>query len=415
MRDIYTGIDIGSDSIKIVVCEFFLGKYNVLASTSVRTAGVKKGMIIDPEMVSNSLKLAIKEIEPSLGVKIDKAIVTVPTNNRKLSIVSGTYDITDSINGVTGKDITEVLKSALYGKISEKEALITTIPISFCIDDKLTFIDPKGQKGEKMEVKAVIATAPKKHLLNLIKVFKTCNISIVDYCFASIGSYYEAKNKELDSLLGAVINIGSETIDVSIFNKGILIKNEIIELGSKNIDKDISYIYGINNSTSKTLKEKFAVCARRYADVNDVIEVETNDGSKININQYEISEVVESRVVELLKLAKKLTNDLTKRKIGYIIVTGGISELTGFSYVVENTLGITSTTMNMTTLGIRDNKYSSASGIIKFFHEKLELKNQKISFFTDEQLNNIMNNKKSIVKESNDTLVSKVFGYFTNN
>ena len=118
----------------------------------------------------------------------------------------------------------------------------------------------------------------------------------------------------MDKSLGAVINIGSDKIDVSIFNKGIIIKEENIDLGSKNIDKDISYIYGVDLTTSRTLKENFAVCSRRYADVNDVLEIETKSGDKIIINQYEISEVVESRVVELLKLAKKQINNLTKEK-----------------------------------------------------------------------------------------------------
>jgi len=415
MRNIYTGIDIGSDSIKIVVSEFALGKYNVLASTSVRTSGIKKGMIIDPEVVANSLKLGVKELEPSLGVKIDKAVITVPSNNRSFKVVTGTTDISECIDGVGGNEVVYALKDAIYGQIPENEELVTVIPISFSIDDSVAIPDPKGRKGKILEVKTVIATVPKKHLHNIMKVFKLSNIEVADVSFGSIGDYFESRTKETDNKLGAIINIGAETIDVSIFNKGILIKNEIIDLGSKNIDKDISYVYGIDNATARTLKEKFAVCSRRYADVNDVIEIETKNGEKIVVNQYEISEVIESRVIELLKLAKKQINNLTKRKISYIIVTGGISELTGFSYIVENTLGINASTLNITTMGIRDNKYSSASGIIKFFHEKLKLRNKDISLFSQEQINNIMNNKKSIVKTTNDTLVSKVFGYFTGN
>ena len=36
MRNIYTGIDIGSDNIKIVVAELIKDKFYVLASTSVK-------------------------------------------------------------------------------------------------------------------------------------------------------------------------------------------------------------------------------------------------------------------------------------------------------------------------------------------------------------------------------------------
>ena len=414
MRDIYTGIDIGSDSIKIVISEFLGDRYNILASTNVRTQGIKKGLIVDKELVCNSLKLAIKEIEPSLGVKIDKAIVTVPSNDRTFSVVSGHAKVKDE-ERITGKDIISALEDAVIDKTTNKESLVTVIPITFSIDDKEGFINPKGISGEYLEVKAVLASAPKKNIIPYLEVFDACGIEVEDITFGSIGDYYEARNKDLDKSLGAVINIGSETIDVSIFNKGIIIKEANIDLGSKNIDKDISYIYGVDLTTSRTLKENFAVCSRRYADVNDVLEIETKNGDRVIVNQYEISEIVESRVVELLKLAKKQINTLTKRKISYIIVTGGISELTGFSYVVENILGINASTLNITTIGIRNNKYSSASGIIKFYHEKMKLREIDASMFDEDKIDEMLNNKKNIKKTTNDTIVSKVFGYFIGN
>ena len=112
----------------------------------------------------------------------------------------------------------------------------------------------------------------------------------------------------------------------------------------------------------------------------------------IKINQYELSEVVEARVTELLKLAKKSINNLTNRKISYIIVTGSITELTGFSYVVENVLGMNSSTLNITTLGIRNNKFSSTAGIIKYFNKKMELRDKiyEIEEYVFEKISNVM-------------------------
>lgn len=415
MRDIYTGIDIGSDSIKIVISEFLDDRFNILASTNVRTAGIRKGLVVDKDLVINSLKVAIKEIEPSIGVKIDKAIITVPSNDRRFSVVSGTTRIQSDDSIVTGSDISLALEDAVNEKIENKESFITIIPISFSVDDKEGVADPRGLSGEYLEVKAVLAVAPRINIIPFLEVCDECGIEVEDITFGSIGDYYEARNNETDKTLGAIINVGSETINVSIFNKGIIIKESNIDLGSKNIDKDISYVYGVDLTTSKTLKENFAVCSRRYADVNDVLEIVTKNGDNVIINQYEISEIVESRVVELLKLAKKQINSLTKRKISYIIVTGGISELTGFSYVVENTLGITASTLNITTIGIRNNKYSSASGIIKYYHEKLKLRDKTSDMFDEKKIEEMLNNKENMKKTTNDTIVSKVFGYFIGN
>lgn len=413
MRNIYTGIDIGSDSIKIVVAELVNEKFYVLASTSVKTVGVKRGLVVDHNMVVSSLRLAVEEIENTLGIKINKAIVTVPSNDRQLSVVDGSIEI--SKETIDGDDVVSVLQEATVDKIGEKEELVSIIPIMFSLDNERFTVNPNGMSSKTLGVKALLALAPKKQIFDVLKVFSDLNIEVVDITFNCIGDYYEAKTRETEAVIGAIINVGHDKMNVSIFNKGILIKDSIINLGSKNIDKDIAYVYGLDINSARELKEKFSLCSRRYADINETLEFSLDEGQKCSINQYEITEIVEARVVELLKLAKKEINNLTKRKISYIIVTGGITELMGFSYVVENILGINSSTVNTTTMGIRNNKFSSAMGVIRYFHEKMMLRDKNISFVDSETIEQMLKNKKSMLELTDDTIISKIFGYFSNN
>lgn len=412
MRNIYTGIDLGSDNIKIVVAELVKDKFHVLASTSVKSVGIRKGLVVDHEMALRSLNLAVEEIRKVLGITIDKAVITIPANNRNIKVVSGSLDTNGAVNG---KDIVSILQTAADGEIEENHELVTIIPIMFNTEDNKYTKDPIGLSVEKLNVKALLATAPKKQIYDYLRVFHDGGIEVEDITFNCIGDYFEAKNKDTEENLGAIINIGHDKTDVSIFNKGILIKNSIFNLGSKNIDNDITYIYGTDQNTSRELKEKFALASRRYADINEVLEFDNEAGEKKSINQYEITEVVEARVIELLKLAKKEINDLTKRKISYIIITGGITELMGFSYVAENILGMNITTLNITTMGIRNNKFSSAIGIIKYFHSKMKLREKDISLVDDEKIKEIEQNKQSMLDLTEDTFISKIFGYFADN
>lgn len=413
MRKIYTGIDVGSDSIKIVTSEFLNDRFYTLASVSVKSVGITRGIITDYDMALNSLNLAKKEIEKALGTSVNKAIITVPSNDRNLSVIEGSINLYNEF--VTGEDVTAVLGEASVDRVEENEEIVSIIPILFSLDEDRLTPNPNGAKSSVLGVKALLAKAPKKQVYSFLKLFADANIEVVDVTFNCIGDYFEARDKETDNTFGALINIGHEKTDVSIFNKGILIKNSIINLGSKNIDKDISYVYGIDINAARELKEKFALASRRYADINETVEFMADDKDKVTINQYEITEVVEARIVELLKLAKKEINSLTKRKISYIIVTGGIAELMGFSYVVENILGINSSTLNATSIGIRNDKFSSAIGIIKYFHNKMALREMDISMLDEDEINEMMQNKKSELGLNNDVTTSKIFGYFYNN
>ena len=409
MKKIYTGIDLGSYAIKIVVSEYINGKFQVLASANVRSKGIKNGLITDIEEASLSLKKAKKEVEDQLGVEINQAIVSVPSDGIKFDIVSGSIDL-NPIELVEAKQITDVLKEAMIGHIEENYELVTILPISFQIDDKEMVKDPKGMQGNKLSVKAVITTIPKYFLKQTMDLLKVCEIEAVDIGFHSLGDYYEVRNKEIDSEVVGIINIGYDTTEVSIFNKGIMIKNEKIEIGSKLIDLDIAKKYGVKKSVARYLKENFAVSNTRYADANDIIEISNKLGEDIAINQLEISETVETRLLEILKLAKKQISILTNREISYIIITGGISELAGFQYIVENVFDRRASTLNIGTIGVRSNVYSSVLGLIKYFHYKLELRGNSYSMFNDKQIENLISTKR---KDNDANIISKVFSYFS--
>ncbi len=410
VKKIYTAIDIGSDSIKMVTAEMIGTKAHVLASSSVRSVGVKNGWITDPNMAANSIKLALKEMESMLGTKVEQAIVNVPTEDIEITIVMGQIEIEEE---VTNDDVVKVLKDALLGQVEEHRELITIYPISFTLDDKENIKDPKGMLGSHLEVKAVIATVPRQSVRQVLSTMKLCNIEVVDMAFGVSGDYAEVRNKTIDSQVGAIVNIGFDKMEVSVLNKGIMIKNQILSLGSKSVDHDIRYIYKVDQMTARKLKETFAVATKRYADYNDVIEIESKNQEKLVINQSEISEIVEARLKEILNLAKKQINLLTKREISYIIITGGISELAGFQYLVEDVLGRRATTLNMTTMGVRHNKYSSVLGMIKYFDQKLELRGQEYSMFQDSKIEEMKATKKKNM--SSESTLSKVFGHFFEN
>lgn len=413
MKKIYTGIDLGSFSIKIVVCEVVNNKFHVLAASNTRCKGIKNGLVTDMEEASIYLKKAKKEVEDMLGITIDQAVVTVPSIDKDFDIVEGKVNVEDENKMVSATDINNVFQDAVLGKVNETKELITITPIFFQVDDKEPVKDPKGMVGESLFVKAVITSIPKENFRNTVNLLKNCGITPVDVTYGIMGDYYEARNIDFDKSVSAIINIGYSKTEVSIFNKGIMIKDEMIDSGSKLIDKDLSYVYNLKRSQARVLKENFAVSNTRYSDVNDTIELTNKNGDDITLNQLEVSEVVEARLVDLLRLAKKQINILTNREISYIIITGGISELAGFEYVVENVFDRRCSILDINTMGIRSNMYSSSYGIIKYFHNKLDLRGLSYSMVSEKEANNLISTKGKTLNNSHDNIISKVFSYFS--
>ena len=411
MSHIYTGLDIGNGEVKVVVVNASDNRYFVLATTSVKTLGLKKNVIYDEKKLKSSVLNAIKLTEDKIGMKIKEVILTVPCNRASMTMESGLVNIREG--RVRGKDIEAVIKDTVLNTYDDARELVSCLPISFTVDDNISVINPLDEEGEKLFLKAVVATSPKEEIYPFINIVRSVGINIVDIIYNTQADYYTISNKELDRKMGAIINIGADITSIGIFNKGIMIKNSYVPVGSSSVDKDIAFIYKVDLKEARKLKETFALTSSRYADSNDNVTITTKENKNITINQMQISEVIESRLKEILKLAKNEINRLTKREISYIIVVGGISELAGFNYLVEETLGRDSSCFNMIEIGARHNKYTSAFGSCKYFDKKCALKEKNINMFDLDEIDNFVSPKKK--NTNNDNMTNKFFGHFFDN
>ena len=409
MKEIISSLDIGSSTVKLVVGEVYKNEVHVLAVSEVKSKGVKKGIIVNPEDAIISLKELFSRCEEILNIKIDKVLLTIPSYYAEFSVVEGQIAVEGDEKVVNGNNLINVLTACVYNKVPNNKEFVGIMPIEFVLDDSRKTKNPMGEHANKLKCKAIMSVAPKKNIYTAVSVLDALGVGIVDINFGGLADYYEFKTSDMDKGNTAVINIGDEKTEVSIIKKGILIETENIEIGSKSIDRDICYIYDIPRKRARDLKEKFALASKRNASTSWCEEVINNKKETIKISQYEISEIIYSRVREILELSKKQINLLTKLEISYIIFTGGTTELNDFNLVLDEVFNRDIELTHVKEMGCRHNKYSSAIGLIKYYHDKLAFRNRLAYTVTDEKQNELLN-----VKKSNSTILGKIYGYFFN-
>ena len=406
MKHIYTSLDIGSDSIKIAVCELYQNKLNLLAATSVKAKGIKRGLITDVDSAAKCIKEAFNDISDMVGFKIDKVIASVPSYLAEYNIIKGSTDINGN-SSITSRDVMKSLEVAISSKKLEGKEMVTVLPIDFKVNDDMAIKDPVGLRGNKLSTRAVLVTVPKKNVYSVLGLLEHIGIEVVDISINNIGDMYSFKNKNFEEKVSAIINIGSDTTSISIYNRSVIVKSTIINCGGKNIDERIAEYFNIDIVVARKLKHKYALASKKHARSNDFIECKDTSGGSIKINQYELSEVVEDSIKEILNLSKNELNTLTSKRIDYIIITGGMSNIAAFEYASYDIFGENINIGSMKMIGVRNNKYSSVVGNIVYFISKLKLKGQNYTMIDDGE------NTRSI-SESPDSTLSKIFGYFFN-
>lgn len=411
MRNIIASLDIGSSLLKLVVGEINRGKFHILLAQSTDSQGIKNGFIVNQESFNESLMDLFNKAHEILGIRVKKVIVNVPMFDAKYELVEGFTTITNEEYTVNANDIVRAMQASVYNKIPDNMELINLIPVMFKINNDVITKSPLGIGAEKLSAKCVLVTAPKRGIEPIIKVLEKNQMEVIDLALSSFGDYEELHTKENDDEIGAVVNIGSDTTEVSIFNKGVLSTGEVINMGSCNIDKDLAYMYKIIPSDAKKAKEELALCHTRMAQPNEYLEFEAYEEGKIRVNQYEVSEIVMERIKEIFNLVKKQINLLTKKEISYIIITGGLTEATDFDLLVEESFGSIARIADVSEIGARNNIYSTAIGLIKFYYRKLRLRNKEFSIFTIDEQEEFsgLEQKKGV---SENSILGKVFGIF---
>ena len=278
MKKIYTSIDIGSDTIKFVVAELYKEKLHILHSSSIKSKGIRKGLIIDSNLMVNSIKDGIKVVSNDLGFQIKKVIVNVPSYNAKFMYVTNKIEINEEI---TTEDINKVIKSSVYGKIDSDYELVTVLPLEFVINESDSVEYPVGLKANTLEIKGIMITVPKKNIFSVVSVMESAGLEVVDITLSGLSDYSEVKRDNIKNKVGAIINIGHDITNVSVFNKGKLMNTEVLQIGGHNVEKDIAYVFGINVIDARTIKEKFSFAHKRFVTLTDTYEIKNNDEKRV--------------------------------------------------------------------------------------------------------------------------------------
>ena len=165
--------------------------------------------------------------------------------------------------------------------------------------------------------------------------------------------------------------------------------------------------------TARKIKENFGIANPRHANKNETYETKDINEKLISINQYELSGVINKRLVEILNLAKNELKVLTNKQIRYIMILGGITDMPAMNFVLEDVLGNNARNYNLNTLGIRKSRFITSSGAIKYFVKKIKLRGKEYTMFSSDDVDNMIHSKTRIGR--NDSIFGRFVSYFFDN
>lgn len=412
MRKIMASIDIGSSLIKLVVGEISKnGSLHVLASSMVPSAGVKHSLVIEPQKLVKSLESAFQKCEEALGIKINKVLLSVPSDECEFFMSDGSTTIVNDDHMIHNQDVVHALQGCTYNKIEDGQEIVSIKATSYKVDGEKIRRNPVGIEADTLEVRALVVIVPRKNILPFIKCLEKIGVEVIDFSLGVIGDYYEFQQGMMKDSVGSFIKIGYHSTELSIFNKGLLTNTKKLKYGASSLISDIIYTYHLTKKDAKEVLNKLSSVNPHNINASVKYNFTDTDGKSVTFTEYDVVEIVYSRIIELLKIVKKEINHLTKKEIHYIMVSGGVCEMPSFSSLLEEVFGHEAKIGEVKELGVRSNIFSSCVGLIKLYDEKMALKNQEYGIFDDDELEELINLSNGSGMDDH-SILSSLFNYF---
>lgn len=264
---IVTGIDIGTDAIKILTVKKDPDTgdvQEVLFFDKIKSAGVQKGRVRNPIEVGKKIQELVARAERKFdGQKLDEIYVNI--NGSKLEMIPSQETIlVGRANGKVSVEDVERVISQVQEKISPmltNKEILGVYPREWMLDDEGEIKNPVGLQGYKLKLDALVLTCFFSDRESIEQSLNIAGLGGSDDIIASpVADARVVLNQDLKELGVAVVNIGSGTSSVIIYQDGRLISSSVYPVGSSNITNDIAIGFKTEIEVAEKIKQQFGCC-----------------------------------------------------------------------------------------------------------------------------------------------------------
>lgn len=256
-QTINVGIDIGTSLTRVVVCGERVGENNlpvILGLGISQTKGMRHGYIVNREDTLHSLKKAIKDAENQSGLKIKQANIAIGGVGIDAQYAVGSSVVTRA-DGVIGKfDIEKAISDCEASLDLKNRSMLHAFPVSFKIDGKEYPVRPEGITGLKLEVRTLFITCFAQHLDDLLGVIGDAGVKVLGFTATPIATEGLLLTDLQRNFGCTLIDVGAETVSVSVFENNTLISLHVFDIGSLNITKDLALGLRITPEEAESIK-----------------------------------------------------------------------------------------------------------------------------------------------------------------
>ena len=363
----FTGLDIGTSSIKVLVAELVDGEVNVIGVSNAKSKGVKDGIIVDIEAAATAIKSAISQAEEKAGISIKSVNVGLPANLLQVEPTQGMIPVTSDTKEITDQDVENVVKSALTKSMTPDREVITFVPEEFVVDGFQGIRDPRGMMGVRLEMRGLLYTGPRTILHNLRKTVERVGVQVDNVIISPLAIVNSVLNEGEREFGATVIDMGGGQTSVATIRNQELQYTNVYQEGGDYVTKDISKVLKTSKKIAEGLKLNYGEAYPQLAS-KETFQVEViGEVEPVEVTELYLAQIISARLKHIFEQIKQ---DLERRHLldlpGGIALIGGNAILPGVVELAQEVLGVRVKLYVPNQVGIRNPAFAHVISLSEF-------------------------------------------------
>jgi cell division protein FtsA len=370
MGNIAVALDIGSSKVCVIIAELNKKQFNILGVGTTECKGVKKGIIVDIDTTVEAIKTAVKQAEQMSNKEVKSVFVNLAGGYTNIYKNKGVIAVSRDDKEIIPEDIKRVMQTARVVALPSDKEIIDVIPEQFIVDGIDGIKDPVGMVGVRLEVDANLIVANCTSVQNIIRSVQKAGFAIDGIILEPLGTASVVLNEDEKELGVALIDIGAETTDISVFKKGALVFTKLIPVGGNHITNDISIICKISSGDAEKIKKNNGIASVDMIKNDDIIRIKDIAGKgEKEILLSEVTQIIDARLYEIFNLIRRELEDNKLMELlsaGIVFTGGGLFNIKGIQEVIQENFSVNVRFGYPNYIGVASPIYSAAAGIAMY-------------------------------------------------
>lgn len=380
--DLIVGLDVGSTYVRLVAGQRKEDEFQVIGAVESPANGVNKGIVNSIEDATSSISRCLEKAERLIGLPVVNAWVGISGSHIKAEKSKGVVAISRSDGEVTEDDINRTIEAARALSVPPNYEILHVIPTRYSVDNQTDIKDPLGMIGVRLEAETIIIQGLAAQIKNFTKAIYRTELNIEDLVLSHLAAAEAVLSSKQKDLGAVLINVGSTTTGIAVFEEGELLHTAVLPIGSEHITADVAIGLRCPINLAERIKLEYGTTAVKdgqpdQVNIKHLLEEEgmlngddEDDEESQTISRKYVADIIEARVEEIME---KIDAELKKiERSGMLpagaFIIGGGAKLPGIVDVAKKKLRIPATLGTNRTLAqpidkVNDPTFLTALGL----------------------------------------------------